>query len=161
MAYVRKIKGALVTQDSSEYVGEETYLFYDIETGCLRLYDGTPGGKPACGAGSGTGLDQAKITVAASATATAMAVLPQPNVGVKFLITVTNTVTGEVAASEVLGIYRDIDDSVTHSLYNKVGDKIKYLPNVVYVSPNVELTIQNNETNSLIISVTRIPTLSV
>lgn len=48
MAFIRKIKGSLVKQDSSLYVGEESYLFYDIETNCLRAYDGTPGGKPVC-----------------------------------------------------------------------------------------------------------------
>ena len=50
MAFVRKIKAALVKQDVEDYVGEESYLFYSIETGCLRMYDGTPGGKPACNA---------------------------------------------------------------------------------------------------------------
>jgi len=48
MAYVRKIKGSLVKLDSSEYVGEDSYIFYDIETGCLRRTDGTPGGTPIC-----------------------------------------------------------------------------------------------------------------
>jgi len=53
MAFVRKIKASLVRQDSSLYVGEETYLFYDIVTGCIQMYDGTPGGTPICnGAGS-------------------------------------------------------------------------------------------------------------
>lgn len=44
MAFVRKIKASLVREDINTYVGEETYLFYDIETGSLRIYDGTPGG---------------------------------------------------------------------------------------------------------------------
>jgi len=45
MAAIRKIKGSLVKQDITEYIGEYSYIFYDIETGHLRLYDGTPGGK--------------------------------------------------------------------------------------------------------------------
>jgi len=48
MAFIRKIKGSLVRIDSAEYVGENTYLFYDVETGCIRISDGTPGGRPAC-----------------------------------------------------------------------------------------------------------------
>jgi len=49
MAFIRKIKASLVRQDSSEYVGEDSYLFYDIETNCIRVADGiTPGGLPAC-----------------------------------------------------------------------------------------------------------------
>jgi len=55
MAYIRKIKGSLVRQDSSEYVGEDTYLFYDIVDGCLRMHDGTPGGAPICGGNTGSG----------------------------------------------------------------------------------------------------------
>jgi len=55
MAYIRKIKGSLVRQDSSVYVGEDTYLFYDVETGCIRITDGTPGGRPACIEGAGSG----------------------------------------------------------------------------------------------------------
>ena len=47
MAVIRKIKGSLVRQDSSIYLGEDTYLFYDIDTGCIRRSDGvTPGGVP-------------------------------------------------------------------------------------------------------------------
>jgi len=47
MAFIRKIKGSLVRQDSSIYLGEDTYLFYDIDTGCIRRSDGvTPGGVP-------------------------------------------------------------------------------------------------------------------
>ena len=42
---VRKIKGSLVKKDVADYVGEYSYIFYDIETGALRLWDGTPGGK--------------------------------------------------------------------------------------------------------------------
>lgn len=53
MAFIRKIKASLVRQDVDDYIGEETYLFYDIETGCIRQYDGTPGGKPACIEGLG------------------------------------------------------------------------------------------------------------
>lgn len=47
MAFVRKVKAALVKQDSSTYVGEIGYLFYDVGSGEFRLSDGvTPGGLP-------------------------------------------------------------------------------------------------------------------
>ena len=61
MAYIRKIKGSLVRQDSSVYVGEDTYLFYDIDTGCIRRSNGTPGGEDigACfGGGAGGGVKE-------------------------------------------------------------------------------------------------------
>lgn len=48
MGYVRKIHGSLIKVDSTTYVGEENYLFYDIDTACIRISDGTPGGRPAC-----------------------------------------------------------------------------------------------------------------
>lgn len=47
MAYVRKIKASLVREDSSVYVGEDTYLFYDIQTGYIRIWNGQPGGRSA------------------------------------------------------------------------------------------------------------------
>lgn len=45
MAWFRKIKASLVKNESSEHVGEIGNLFFDIESGVLRLSDGvTPGG---------------------------------------------------------------------------------------------------------------------
>jgi len=71
MAAIRKIKGSLVNVDSAVYVGEETYLFYDIVTGCLRMYDGTPGGKPICGGGaSGSSIEVLEFANLASFPAT-------------------------------------------------------------------------------------------
>lgn len=51
MAFVRKIKAALVKEDVDAYIGEYSYLFYDIDSGSLRIYDGTPGGTPLLGGG--------------------------------------------------------------------------------------------------------------
>jgi len=183
MAFIRKIKGSLVKLDSSEYVGEDTYLFYDIDTGCIRRSDGvTPGGVevgPGCGGsgiaawGSITGniedqLDleprlneQATATIGAGATTTILSFAPTLNAGDKYIISVVDTVTGEVAASEVLGTYKALDNSVSHNHYSKIGDKIKYKPSLVYNAPDVEFTITNNEANPITVSVTRVPTLSV
>jgi len=47
MAFVRKVKAALVRIDIDSYVGESSYLFYDIQTGELRISNGTAGGTPA------------------------------------------------------------------------------------------------------------------
>jgi len=41
---IRKIKASLVKEDINNYVGEYTYIFYDIDTGDLRLWNGQPGG---------------------------------------------------------------------------------------------------------------------
>jgi len=46
MAAIRKIKGSLVNIDVDDYIGEYSYLFYDIISGSLRIFDGTPGGYP-------------------------------------------------------------------------------------------------------------------
>ena len=62
MAFVRKIKGSLVRVDSDDYVGESSYLFYDIETACIRITDGTPGGKPACIEGTAGSVTWGSIT---------------------------------------------------------------------------------------------------
>jgi len=58
MGFVRKNKGSLVRVDASVYVGEQGYLFWDVETGCSRLSDGvTPGGISidSCYGGGGPG----------------------------------------------------------------------------------------------------------
>lgn len=51
MAFIRKIKASLVRLDIEDYVGESTYIFYDIVSGELRIFDGTPGGTPIFVAG--------------------------------------------------------------------------------------------------------------
>ena len=62
MAFIRKIKAALVRLDSSVYVGEGSYLFYDVDTACIRITDGTPGGRAACIEGSAGAVDWGGIT---------------------------------------------------------------------------------------------------
>jgi len=56
---IRKIKASLVANtDVDTYIGEYSYLFYDIDTGSLRLYDGNPGGIDLlAGAGGGGGFN--------------------------------------------------------------------------------------------------------
>lgn len=54
MANFRKIKAGLVKGDIEEFVGEEGNLFFNVETGELRLSDGlTPGGTAVGGGGGG------------------------------------------------------------------------------------------------------------
>jgi hypothetical protein len=51
---IRKIKASLVQNTNVDtYIGEYSYLFYDIDSGSLRIYDGTPGGKNLLGGGAG------------------------------------------------------------------------------------------------------------
>jgi hypothetical protein len=55
MAFLRKIKAGLVKTDIETFVGEEGNLFFNIETGELRLSNGsTPGGTSVTGGGSGS-----------------------------------------------------------------------------------------------------------
>jgi hypothetical protein len=57
MAFFRKIQASLVKSDIEEYVGELGQLFFNIETGELRLGDDvTPGGLPIFGMGSSSVL---------------------------------------------------------------------------------------------------------
>lgn len=54
MAWFRKVKAGLVKEDIDSFVGEEGNIFFDVETGELRLSDGiTPGGIPIGGGGGG------------------------------------------------------------------------------------------------------------
>jgi hypothetical protein len=52
MAFFRKIKAGLVKSEFEEYIGEEGQLFFNVETGELRLGDeSTPGGISVGGGG--------------------------------------------------------------------------------------------------------------
>jgi hypothetical protein len=54
MAFFRKIKAGLVKSEIEEYVGEQGQLFFNVETGELRLGDDvTPGGISVGGSGEG------------------------------------------------------------------------------------------------------------
>jgi hypothetical protein len=54
MAFFRKIKAGLVKDEIEDFVGEEGNLFFNVETGELRLSDGiTPGGTSVGGGGGG------------------------------------------------------------------------------------------------------------
>ena len=45
MSYFRKVSAGLVKEDITEFVGEIGNIFFDVDTGELRLSDGvTPGG---------------------------------------------------------------------------------------------------------------------
>ncbi len=65
MAFLRKIKAGLVKSDIETFVGEEGNLFFNIETGELRLSDGQTEGGIAVGGGGGGGytLPTASTTV--------------------------------------------------------------------------------------------------
>jgi len=55
MAFFRKIKAGLVKSEFEEYIGEEGQLFFNVETGELRLGDeSTPGGISVGGGGGAT-----------------------------------------------------------------------------------------------------------
>lgn len=66
MANFRKIKAGLVKSEIEDFVGEQGNLFFNIETGELRLSDGeTPGGLTVGGGGGGSSyiLPTASTTV--------------------------------------------------------------------------------------------------
>jgi hypothetical protein len=56
VAFLRKIKAGLVKFDVTEFVGDTGNIFFNVETGELRLSDGvTPGGLPIYSQGVGAG----------------------------------------------------------------------------------------------------------
>jgi hypothetical protein len=56
VAFLRKIKAGLVKFDVTEFVGDSGNIFFNVETGELRLSDGvTPGGLPIYSQGTGGG----------------------------------------------------------------------------------------------------------
>jgi hypothetical protein len=58
MADLRKIKAGLVKYEITEFVGEVGNIFFNVETGELRLSDGvTPGGLPIYAGGGGGGVN--------------------------------------------------------------------------------------------------------
>jgi len=59
---IRKVKASLVKVEIDDYICETSYLFYDIDTGCIRIANGTPGGMPACIEGFAGALDWGDIT---------------------------------------------------------------------------------------------------
>jgi hypothetical protein len=64
MAFFRKVVAGLVKAEIDEFVGEEGNLFFDIETGGLRLSDGqTPGGISIAGGGTGSSLKVSTIDI--------------------------------------------------------------------------------------------------
>lgn len=54
MAWFRKVVGGLVKAEIDEFVGEEGNLFFDVETGELRLSDGVTPGGISLGSGGGS-----------------------------------------------------------------------------------------------------------
>jgi hypothetical protein len=63
MAFLRKIKAGLVKTDIDTFVGEEGNLFFNAETGEIRLSDGLTEGGLAIGGGGGYTLPTASATV--------------------------------------------------------------------------------------------------
>jgi len=261
MGYIRKIKGSFVRVDSTEYVGEESYLFYDIETGCIRRCDGTPGGSiiaagcfggsggsggvetyptvadfpatgqedviyiaentnliyrwddpnyvllSAGGAGGadnvdeyintaafppsgvtdviyidasydtlyrwdsvstaykqvGTGHDQVVKTIPAG-TNTILYLAPDDitkNITMKFIISANNPTTDEFNSSEVLVSYNPASGEIKWTQYAKIGDKILFRIDSQNEGSNISLRIDNQETDDLVVSASRVPTLFV
>lgn len=178
---IRKIKASLVNIDIDDYICEDTYLFYDTDTGCIRMFDGTPGGKPACIEGPASSVEwgtifgdisnqtdlsprlveQETATIPAGSTATVMTLTPTLNESLKYVISVVNGATGEFSSSEVLGVFKTLDNSVDYNWYSKVGDKIKYKPVLVYNSPDIKFQVINNEADPMTVSVSRISVISV
>ena len=88
MAFLRKIKAGLVKFDVTEFVGDTGNIFFNVETGELRLSDGvTPGGLPIYSQGVGGG---ASINIVGSvAQESDLDVNYQGNIGDTIVVTET------------------------------------------------------------------------
>lgn len=109
MAFIRKIKGSLVRKDSSLYDGEDTYLFYDIDTGCIkRSVPGVPGGEnidPLCmGFGTLAEIQDEGIQVSPGATllnfAGAGVTVTEPGTAGELLVTISGGGSGITVEDE-------------------------------------------------------------
>lgn len=118
MAEIRKIRASLVTgTDVDTYVGESTYLFYDIISGSLRMYDGTPGGIPLLGGGSGiTTVQDEGINISTAATllnfAGAGVIVTEPGAPGELLVTIPSG--GVTTWGDIIGTVTDQTDLVTY-----------------------------------------------
>jgi len=118
MAFFRKIKAGLVRDDIENFVGEEGNIFFNVETGELRLSDGTtPGGIGIGGGGSylptasttvkgGVKVDGTTITITDQTISgfsgnyhdlTNKPTIPNPNPLTVSLIDTNNTVTNTLS----------------------------------------------------------------
>jgi hypothetical protein len=88
VAFLRKIKAGLVKFDVTEFIGEEGNIFFNVETGELRLSDGaTPGGLPIYSQGTGGG---ASINIVGSvAQESDLDINYQGNIGDTIVVTET------------------------------------------------------------------------
>ena len=155
MAFVRKIKAALVRMDSSLYVGEGSYLFYDIETACIRITDGTPGGRAACIEGS-SGDDPTYVTPSVPPAGTDIIVTfdSTVNIAIKYLVVIENLITSDSQSIEVHafgGLGKN-----TFNVHSKLGDRVKYTLDLVVNGVTRELYITNREPDNIKIRVTQL-----
>lgn len=159
MGFVRKNKGSLVRVDSTEYVGEKGYLFWDIETGCSRISDGvTPGGITIENCPGGSGGPPVFTNSLPVGSSTIIDSVPADiHLGIKWIYTLSNPTTHEVLTAEVIANHK-FETDVRYSIYGMVGDIIQHTTNVILTGTptNIALEITNNSADILQINVVRI-----
>lgn len=73
----------------------------------------------------------------------------------KWIVVVTEEVTGNTQAYEVLALHKDGLTS-THNRSGIIGDPIDHVVNVLIVGTDLTLQITNNESNNLHVDITRL-----
>lgn len=74
----------------------------------------------------------------------------------KWIVTITDAVSGTFKVSEVLGLHRDGESSFSH--YGMIGDAISCRVQVKVSAGNLELEVENTHPNAIHVSAVRIPT---
>jgi hypothetical protein len=150
---IRKIHGSLVKIDIDNYVGEDGYAFYDVQTGEARLANGQPGGIPIWGPSplSGTG-SVSMVSIIDPDTNTLQATHSNPyRLALdENTFTVEEYQTGNLKIKAVSTSFNriNIDDSGTLATINSVDNVDRNLD--LIAGPGIKLSAKvNNNTQSL------------
>lgn len=72
---------------------------------------------------------------------------------VKWIITITNQISNDILAQEILAI--DSNSGIKHSRYNIIGDNIPHTIQAAVSGGNIQLTVVNPTTDSFMVKLLR------
>lgn len=150
---IRKIHGSLVKTTLDDYVGEDGYVFYDVQTGEARLSNGQLGGIPIWGGGGGAGTGSVSmVSLIDPDTDTLQATYSNPyRLSLdENTFTIDEYQAGNLKIKAVSTSFNkiNIDDSGTLATINSVDNADRNLD--LIAGPGIKLSAKvNNNTQSL------------